>query len=125
MRRWSVILVPVLALALLTPAAAAPVRAPSGIDPRLVLEWEAGSGRRGHPVVSGYVYNNYDRAAYEVRVLVETLDAAGHPVDRAGGFVFGIVPVRGRSYFEVPIKTQGPSYRVTVTSFDWRDGGGP
>lgn len=124
MRRWSAAPAALLAAALLAPAAAAPVRTPSGIDPRLVLEWEPGAGWRGHPVVSGYVYNNYDRAAYEVRVLVETLGADGQPVDRAIGFVVGIVPVRGRSYFEVPIRTTGPSYRVTVTSFDWRDGGG-
>lgn len=125
MRRWPVTVAPVLAVMLLSPAAGAPVQSPSGIDPRLVLEWEAGQSRRGRPVVSGYVYNNYDRAANEVRVLVETLDAAGQPIGRAVGFVFGIVPVRGRSYFEVLIKVTGPSYRVTVTSFDWRDGGGP
>ena len=124
MGRGSAFLSALLVVHLLAPAWAAPVRTPSGIDPRLVLEWEAGEGRRGRPVVSGYVYNNYDRAAYEVRVLVETLGADGQPVDRAIGFVVGIVPVRGRSYFEVPIKTTGPGYRVTVTSFDWRDGGG-
>ena len=126
MRRWAGVGAGVvLALMLVDGAAGAPVRSPSGIDPRLTLEWEAGQTRRGRPVVSGYVLNAYDRAAFDVRVLVETLDASGQPIARAIGFVVGIVPVRGRSYFEVPIKTQGPSYRVTVTSFDWRDGGGP
>jgi hypothetical protein len=125
MGRWKAIVAPLLALTLSTPAAGAPVLSPSGIDPRLVLEWEAGQDRRGRPIVSGYVHNNYDRAAYEARVLVETLDAGGQPIAQAMGFVFGTVPIRGRSYFEVRIKTPGPSYRVTVTSFDWRDGAGP
>jgi hypothetical protein len=105
-------------------ATAAPVLSPSGIDPRLTLEWEPGADRCGRPVVSGYVHNSYDRAAYQVRVLVETLDGAGAPIARQGGYVVGVVPVRNRAYFEVRLNTAGPNYRVTVTTFDWRDGGG-
>jgi hypothetical protein len=46
-------------------------------------------------------------------------------VGRTIGFVQGAVPFNDRAYFEVLIKTPGASYRVTVTSFDWRAGGGP
>jgi len=105
-------------------ASAAPVLSPSGIDPRLTIEWESGKDRCGRPAVWGYVHNAYDRAAFEIRVLVETLDAAGQPVARQAGFVVGVVGVRSRGYFEVRLNTTGPSYRVTVTAFDWRDGGG-
>ena len=107
-----------------TPEAAA-ISAPSGIDSRLRLEWEAGTGWRGHTVVRGYVYNDYGRPAVDVRLLIETLDDSGLVVDRTIGFVTGAVPFNDRTYFEVPLKRPGSSYRVTVTSFDWRAGGGP
>jgi hypothetical protein len=99
------------------------VMAPSGIDPRLRLDWEVGKSKRGRLAVSGYVYNDYMRAANNVRLLVETLDASGGVVDRVYGYVFGIVPVFNRTAFEVPLRTEGSSYRITVTSFEWRDGG--
>jgi hypothetical protein len=124
MGRWSLVAGLVAALGVASGVAAAPVLSPSGIDPRLTLEWEPGQDRCGRPVLSGYVHNSYDRTAYQVRVLVETLDESGRPIDRQGGFVVGVVPVRNRSYFEVRLNTTGPNYRVTITTFDWRDGGG-
>jgi hypothetical protein len=106
------------------PAPAAAVSVPSGIDPRLRLDWEAGTRRGGRPVIQGYVYNDYGRPAADVRLLVETLDAAGGVVARSIGFVRGVVNFNDRVYFEVPLKAAGASYRVTVTSFDWKGGGG-
>jgi hypothetical protein len=38
--------------------------------------------------------------------------------------VQGVVQFNDRVYFEVPLKATGASYRVTVTSFDWKGGGG-
>jgi len=99
------------------------VNSPSGIDPRLRLEWEAGRSRSGRAEISGYIYNDYGRAAINVRLLVETVDASDRVIDRAVGFVYGVVPVFNRSPFVVPVKTPGASYRITVTSFEWRDGG--
>ncbi len=104
---------------------AAAISAPSGIDARLRLDWEAGTGWKGRPVIRGHVYNDYGRPAVDVRLLVETLDASGAVVGRSIGFVVGAVPFADRAYFEMPVKTPGASYRVTVTSFDWRAGGGP
>ena len=104
-----------------TPATA--VMAPSGIDPRLRLDWEAGQTRSGRPTVTGYIYNDYTRIANRVQLLVESLDASGQVIARTIGFVPGIVPILNRSYFDVAVKTPGASYRVTVTSFEWRDGG--
>jgi hypothetical protein len=113
-----------IALALATAGAVEAVSSPSGIDPRLRIEWEAGQSKSGRPKITGYVYNDYMRAATGVRLLVETLDASGQVIDRAYGFVFGIVPVFNRTYFDVPLKTAGAGYRITVTAYEWRDGAG-
>ena len=105
-----------------TPAGA--LSATSSVDSRLRLDWEVGSRRGGRPVIQGYVYNDYLRSAAEVRLQVETLDASGTVTSRQLGFVPGIIPLRDRAYFEVPVKTAGASYRVSITAFDWKDCGG-
>jgi hypothetical protein len=109
---------------IMMPGRAAAVSAPSGIDPRIRLDWEAGTRRGGKPVIQGYVYNDYGRPATDVHLLVETLDASGAVTARTIGFVQGVVQFNDRVYFEVPLKAAGASYRVTVTSFDWKGGGG-
>jgi hypothetical protein len=101
----------------------AALSATSTVDARIRLDWEVGT-RRGRPVIQGYVYNDYLRAAYNVQLLVETLDASGTVIVRGVGFVRGIVPFNDRAYFEVPLKMPGASYRVSVTAFDWKDTGG-
>jgi hypothetical protein len=106
------------------PAPAAAVSAPSGIDARIRLDWEAGTTRGGKPAIQGYVYNDYGRPAADVHLLVETLDASGAVIGRTIGFVHGVVQFNDRVYFEVPLKATGASYRVTATSFDWKGGGG-
>jgi hypothetical protein len=98
--------------------------AASSIDPRIRLDWEVGTGRAGRPVIQGYVYNDYGRPASDVHLLVETLDGSGAVIARNIGFVRGVVHLYDRSYFEVPLKVSGVSYRVSVTSLDWKGGGG-
>lgn len=115
-----------LALALiLSPNLAGAVRtsSPSGIDSRLRFEWEVSQSRSGRPVISGYLYNDDGRAAKNVILLVETLDASGQVVERTIGFVPSVVPVFDRTYFEVPLKAAGASYRISVTLFQWDKGG--
>ena len=102
---------------------AAALSATSSVDARLRLDWEAGT-RRGRPVIQGYVYNDYLRPASNVQLVVETLDASGAVIARNIGFVRGVVPFNDRTYFEVPLKTVGASYRVSITGFDWKDVGG-
>jgi len=104
-----------------TPAIA--LSATATVDARIRLDWEVGTWR-GRPVIQGYVYNDYLRAAYNVQLLVETLDASGTVIARGVGFVRGVVPFNDRAYFEVPLKMPGASYRVSVTAFDWKDTGG-
>ena len=99
---------------------AAAMSATSTVDSRLRLDWDAGT-RRGRPIIQGYVYNDYLRPANNVRLLVEALDASGAVTARTIGFVFGVVPFNDRSYFEVPLKAPGASYRVSITAFDWKD----
>jgi hypothetical protein len=98
--------------------------ATSSADSRLRLDWEVGARHGGRPVIQGYLYNDYLRSAAEVHLLVETVDASGAVTSRQVGFVRGVIPFKDRAYFEVPIKTAGASYRVSITAFDWKDCGG-
>ena len=106
------------------PAPALAIPTAQGIDSRLRLDWEAGTKRNGKPVIQGYLYNDYGRPASDVHLLVETLDASGTVIAKTIGFVQGTVQFNDRIYFEVPLKAPGASYRVNVTSFDWKGGGG-
>ncbi|HTI52823.1 MAG TPA: hypothetical protein VMC04_01230 [Verrucomicrobiae bacterium] len=118
------------AMAVLALAAGSPVRpaaalsATSSVDARIRLDWQVGTTRGGRPVIQGYVYNDYGRPASDVQLLVESLDASGAVIGRNVGFVRGVVQLNDRTYFEVPIKVTGTSYRVSVTGLDWRGGGG-
>ena len=96
---------------------------PSGIDSRLHFEWEASQSRGGRPVITGYLYNDYRRAATNVVLLVETLDAGGQVTGRTIGLLPSLVPVAGRTYFSVPLASAGAGYRLSVTSFEWYAGG--
>ncbi len=98
--------------------------ATESVDARLRLDWQAGTSRRGKPVITGYVYNDYVRSAADVRLLVEAVDASGGTVSRDVGFVPGIVPLRDRVYFEVPVRHPGATYRVSIVAYEWRDCGG-
>ncbi len=121
-----------LAVAMLTLGSLGPARpveatpAASTVDPRITLDWEVKTGRGGRPIIAGYVYNAYGRPASDVHVLVETLDASGTVIARNLGFAIGVVNFNDRLYFEIPVRAPGASYRVSVTSLDWKGaGGGP
>lgn len=125
MKRLLLVTMAVLALAAGSPVRpAAALSATSSVDARIRLDWEVGTTRGGRQVIQGYVYNDYGRPASDVQLLVETLDASGAVIGRTVGFVRGVVQLNDRTYFEVPIKVTGASYRVSVTGFDWRGGGG-
>lgn len=100
------------------------LEAASTVDQRIRLDWDVKVGRGGRAVIQGYVYNDNGRPAADVRLLVETLDASGAVVARDIGFVRQVVQFNDRAYFEVPLKATGASYRVSVTSLDWKGGGG-
>jgi hypothetical protein len=108
-----------LLLCLVAGAGAALAQSAADADRFFGLEWTGGE-RRGRPNVNGYVVNNYRVRAANMRLSVESLDAAGKATDTAPGFV-AEVPPGARVYFEVPIKQKAPRYRVTITSWDWRE----
>ena len=91
-------------------------------DRFFALEW-AGGERRGRPNVNGYIVNNYRVGASNVRLRVDSLDAAGKSVASTEAYVPD-VPAGGRVYFETPVKERAPRYRVTITSWDWREASG-
>jgi hypothetical protein len=86
------------------------------------LEWSGGE-RRGRPNVNGYVVNNYRVRASNLRLRIDSLDAAGKSIATTDAYVAD-VPPGGRVYFEAAVKQPAPRYRVTITSWDWRDSGG-
>ncbi len=104
-------------------APAAPISSPSGANQFLRFEWEVVQDRKGRPEIEGYLYNDYMRAAINVRVVVETLDASGQVTHTTLAYIPGLVPLLTRTYFVVPIKHPGPSYRLRIVNYEWRDGG--
>jgi hypothetical protein len=115
--------VALLLLLTLAAAPAAAISSPSGIHPLLRFEWEVAQDRKGRPEIEGYLYNDYMRAAINVRVVVETLDASGQVTHTTLAYIPGLVPLLTRTYFVVPIKHPGASYRLRMVNYEWRDGG--
>lgn len=64
------------------------------------------------------------RAAVNVRLAVETLDASGQVTHTTLAYIPGLVPLLTRTYFVVPIKHPGQSCRLSTVNYEWRDGGG-
>jgi hypothetical protein len=88
-------------------------------EPYIRVEWHLGESRRGGPLVSGFVYNNYGEPLGNVRLSIEEVDAAGSSVSRTIGYVDGPVPPKGRLYFETSVPRAGAAaYRVTILYFD-------
>ena len=88
-----------------------------GTDRYFALEWQPDE-RRGRPLVSGYVTNQWGIGVNNVRMRVEALDAGGGVTATYIGYVFGDVTPGTRAYFEVPLAQKAANYRVSVLSFD-------
>lgn len=88
-----------------------------GTDSYFKVEWQPDE-RRGQPIVSGYVTNQWGLATRNVRLRVEALDAAGAVTATYIGYVNGMLTPGTHVYFEVPVPAKAPSYRVSVLSFD-------
>ena len=104
-----------LALLLGIPAVTAAVSATPPSELR--IEWEQVI-RGGRTIVRGYVYNEHQMRAENVRLRIEQLDADARPILTRTIYVFGTIPNRDRGYFEAGVPTAGATYRVTVESFD-------
>ena len=90
----------------------------SGWEQHFTLTWQA-SESRGRPVVDGYIRNESGFAALRVRLLVESLDATGRPVEQRVEWLGSELSPGRRFFFEVPAPQKGASYRVSVFSYDW------
>ena len=88
-----------------------------GTDNHFKLEWQPDE-RRGRPVVTGYVTNQWGISVNNVRMRVEALDTAGGVTATYIGYVFGDVTPGTRAYFEVPVPQKAANYRVSVLSYD-------
>ena len=88
-------------------------------DSHFRVESEAGKNRRGKPIISGYVYNDYGNPAGKIQLLIEALDAQGQVTGKNVVPVIGFAPVFNRLYFEVPARADAVTYRVSVYSFEW------
>jgi hypothetical protein len=82
----------------------------------LRIEWET-TPRAGGALVRGYVYNEHQMRAENIRLLVEGLDASARPVTSRVTYVLGTLPYRDRAYFEAVVPAAA-SYRVSIESFD-------
>jgi hypothetical protein len=89
------------------------------------VEAQSGTDNKGRPIVWGHVYLfRKGQGSAKVRLLVESLDAAGKPVASEIAYVDSEVPLYNRAYFEVRPQVPAPAYRVTVYSADWGKMGG-
>jgi hypothetical protein len=83
------------------------------------VSWERFE-RRGQPYLSGYIVSSYGVTATGVQLLVDGLDSSGQIVAQRVEWLGGSnLPGFSRSYFEVPIRQQASSYRVSVFAFDF------
>ena len=68
--------------------------------------------------VQGYVDNHSPIRVGDVRLRVDTLDDHGTVISESFGWVLGDIPANGRAYFLIRIEVPGPTYHVTIESFD-------
>jgi len=88
---------------------------------RLSLSFTTERVGSGRVLVYGDVRNGTDSACDRVIVKVEGLDENGRVVSRGRAYVFGVLPARGASPFEVRLSSPGSErrYRVEIESFQF------
>ena len=87
------------------------------------LEWQAGD-TAGRPGVHGTIRNEFGFGARRVRLLVDSLDAAGVVTAQKLVYVpFDLTP-GSHSYFQTSMPGGAATYRVTVYQWEWIQAGG-
>src|SRR5712691_8277609 len=97
----------------LTPAARAQTYTPQSSS-RLAVSFTTERVGSGRVLVYGEVRNGASSSCERVIVGVEGLDENGRVVSRGRAFVFGVVPSRGSSTFEVRLSSPGTEKRFRV-----------
>jgi len=92
---------------------------------RLTVSFTTERVGSGRVLVYGEVRNGNNSGCERVIVGVEGLDENGRIVSRGRAFVFGVVPSRGSSPFEVRLSSPGSErrYRVEIESFQFVSSG--
>ena len=112
MLRRTLVLVPVLVLALAAGTLAAPLEPlVLGWEQFFRLDWSSGE-RGGRPVVYGHVVNEWGMPARGVRLLVDALDPAGQVVAQNVTWVPGILTPGTTAYFESPAPPASSSGKI-------------
>ena len=88
----------------------------SGWERVFTVSWQPAQ-YRGRPAVEGYVNNVSPYHTGNIRVLIESLDAAGTVTNQNIAWVPGDLLGGGRLFFQVPT-APAPAYRVRVFSYD-------
>jgi hypothetical protein len=87
------------------------------------VQWQAGD-TGGRANVHGVIRNEYGFAARHVRLLVDSLDAAGGVTAQTLAYVpFDLTP-GSQSYFQASVPSGAASYRVRVFQWEWIQAGG-
>ena len=90
----------------------------------ITLDWRATQDRAGRPLITGHVITYGGMSGYcRTVLLIETLDADGRVVAQNVGFIPGYVGGYDDVYFEEPVRTPGPNYRVSIGSWNKCAGG--
>ena len=87
------------------------------------LQWEA-ADRSGRPTVRGTILNDFGVPAQKIRVLVDSLDAAGGVTAQTIGYVPGELTGGTRAYWEVPVPARATAYHVAIFQWEWLQSGG-
>ena len=87
------------------------------------LQWEA-ADHKGRPVVQGSIFNDYGVPARKIRVLVDSLDAAGGVTGQTIGYVAFDLTAGTSAPFEVPVPARAAAYRVVIFQWEWTQSGG-
>jgi len=92
-------------------------------DSRVRVEWTAAAAGQGESHIFGYVYNDHREDAVNVQLRITELDATGQPVASIISPVADAVAGGGRVFFDTRVAGRGPSYLVSVESFDFMTDG--
>ena len=113
-----------LLLLALAPAARSQTFTPQSSS-RLAVSFTTERVGSGRVLVFGEVRNGTNQSCERVVVSVEGLDENGRTVSRGRAYVFGVVPSRGSSSFEVRMASPGSErrFRVEIESFQFVSSG--
>jgi hypothetical protein len=113
-----------LALCLAAPAARSQTFTPQSAS-RLTVSFTTERVGGGRVLVFGEVRNGSNAACERVIVSVEGLDDNGRVVSRGRAYVFGVVPARSSSPFELRMASPGSErrFRVEIESYQFLSSG--